>query len=154
MSAPLGNGKLGLLDGHGRLKKKQMNKHNENNRARRLCAKLKNLFSTIKGYEDRIAAIQFNEEMSEEEKKNLIARLQKETAQVQAKRMTLEKRKKELAYEDIDPVPAFRAGATHFAPYTTVIPERASDSPRWTQISRRSCKAGRAFFSIADAYAA
>jgi len=131
-----------------------MNKHKENNRARRICAKLKTLFHTIRSYEERIAAVQFNEELDAEEKASLVARLQNDQKHHQSKRITLEKRQKELAYTDVDPVAAFRTGATHFATHTTIIPERASDSCRRVQVTRKQCKCSRAFFAVADCYAA
>lgn len=130
-----------------------MNKHNENNRARRICAKLRNLFHTLKSFDEQIAAVQFNDELDAEQKDALVKKIQQHSAALQSKKNTLERRKSELAFEDVDPIPAFRTGATHFATYTTVIPERASDEIRRVKLSRRECKCYRAFFAVADAYA-
>ena len=130
-----------------------MNKHKENNRARRICAKLKSLFHTIKSFEERIAAVQFNDELGAEEKAALINRLQNDQKHHQSKKNTLEKRQKELAYADVDPVPAFRSGATRFAAETVTVPDERNQT-RTVQISRRECKCTRAFFSVAECYAA
>lgn len=157
MQAPSGVCASGLLDGHGRLRSKiktKMNKHNENNRARRICAKLRNLFHTLKSFDEQIAAVQFNEELNAEQKETLVRKIQQHSAALQSKKNTLEKRKAELAFEDVDPIPAFRSGATNFATHTTVIPERLSDSVRRVRISRRQCKCYRASVAVAEAYAA
>jgi hypothetical protein len=130
-----------------------MNKHKENNRARRICAKLKNLFHTIKSYEERIAAVQFNDELDAEEKATLVGRLQSAQKLFHAQKNTLEKRQKELAYTDVDPIPSFRNGATHFAPETVTVPDERNQT-RTVQVSRRECKCTRAFFALAEAYAA
>lgn len=130
-----------------------MNKHNENNRARRICAKLRTLLHTLKSYDEQIAAIQFNEELSAEEKAVAVAGIQRQAKIFASQKNTLEKRQKELAYEDTKPLPSFRRGATHFVTHTEVIPERASDSPRRALINRRVPKCNRAFFTLADCYA-
>lgn len=129
-----------------------MNNHNENNRARRICAKLRNVLHALKSHDEQIAAIQFNEELSAEEKAAAIAGIQRVSKIFAVQKNTLEKRQKELAYEDLKPVPSFRTGATHFVTHTEVVPERASDSARWTRINRRVPKCARAFFSVADCY--
>ena len=130
-----------------------MNKHKENNRARRICAKLKNLFHTIKSFEEQIAAIQFNDELDPIEKEQLIKKIQQHSASLQLKKNSLEKRKSQLAFEDVDPMPSFRSGATHFAPETVTVPDERNQT-RTVQVSRRECKCTRAFFALAEAYAA
>jgi hypothetical protein len=131
-----------------------MNKHSENNRARRICAKLRTILHALKSHDEQIAAIQFNEELSTEEKDVAIRGIQNQSKIFAAKKNTLEKRAKELAYEDTNPVAAAARG-TGFSmlTHTEVIPERASDSARRTRISRRQCKCTRSFFSVIDCYA-
>lgn len=131
-----------------------MNKHSENNRARRICAKLRGILHTLKTYEEQIAAIQFNDELSTEEKTALVAKIQNQSKLFNAQKNTLEKRQKELAYEDLSPVAAAvrgRAGFTMLT-HTEVIPERASDFVRRVQIHRRQNKCARAFFTVASCY--
>lgn len=130
-----------------------MNKHSENNRARRICAKLRGLLHTLKTNEERIAAIQFNEELGAEEKTALIKKIQEQTKALATHKNRLENRAKDLAFEDTRPNPATRNG-THFVTHTEVIPERVSDEPRWTRISRRQPKCNRAFFTLQEAFCA
>ena len=130
-----------------------MNKHKENNRARRICAKLRNTLHTLKTNEERIAAIQFNDELGAEEKAALVKQLQEASKLLQSRKNTLEKRQKELAYEDVDgiqSVPGFKP--SHFAVETEQLAERGP--ARMVQISRRACKCTRAFFAVQDCFAA
>lgn len=132
-----------------------MNKHQENNRARRICAKLRNTLHTLKTNDERIAAIQFNDELGAEERAALVSKLQETAKQLQSRKNTLEKRQKELAYEDkdgIQSVPGFKP--SHFAVETERLLGPGEHGPaRMVQISRRACKCTRAFFSVAESYA-
>lgn len=129
-----------------------MNKHQENNRARRICANLRSTLHTLKTNEERIAAIQFNEDLGAEEKVALIKHLQDSSKALHSRKNRLEARKSQLAFEDVDGTPTL-AQPTHFLSHTEVIPDRASDEALWRQISRRQCKCARAFFTLQEAYA-
>jgi hypothetical protein len=121
------------------------------NRSRRLSAKLREILLGIKNREAQIEAVQANEELGAPDKETLVAKMRNQIGADRVAANRLEKRKRELAYEDRSPVSAAPRGAAICIPsHASVIQE--SGPAKWTRISRREWCAARSFFAVRDAF--